>query len=145
MLLLLLMALMVSKVELEVLLMMISSATATTLSLSPAKELIEEILMIEMEVTAASCILPRLLPLDSLLAMLIIDLSLLGIRESLIGICNLLELCLRPLRVMLVLVWMKLNGHLLESLLNLLLTCSFLQPEQLIVVLCAKNQSRHQY
>lgn len=113
---------MVAKVKLEVLLMMIT--TSSTLSLAPTKELIEEIFVVEMEIATASCILTRLLPLNALFAMLIIDLSLLRIRQSLIGVCNLLELSLRSLRVVLILVWMKFNGEFLECLLNLLLTCS---------------------
>lgn len=106
MLLLLLMALMVSKVELEVLLLMASS----TSSLASSEELIKQILMIKVELASASSILPCLLPLNSLFTVLIIHLSLLGIGQCFIGISYLLKLSLCTLWVMFVLIGVILDG-----------------------------------
>jgi hypothetical protein len=62
--------------------------------------------------------------------MLIVNTLLVGVRECLIGICYVLELLLGSIGVVLVLVWVKLEG-----LLDLVLYGASLQAKHLIVVL----------
>lgn len=111
---------MAAEVELELLL---SPATAS----AAPKELVEMVLLVEATALRVS--------LQALLAMLIVNTPLVGIRECLIGICYVLELLLGSIGVVLVLVWVELDGHLLEGLLDLVLCGASLQTKYLIVVL----------
>jgi hypothetical protein len=104
----------------------------TTASATP-KELVEDVLLIE--ATAAARVLTLRVSLQALLAMLIVNTLLVRVRECLIGICYVLELLLGSIRVVLVLVWVELDGHLLERLLDLVLCRTSLQAKHLIVVL----------
>jgi len=58
---------------------------------------------------------------NTLFSLLVINATLLLIRQSLVSIGNLLELLLGRLGVVLVLVWMVPNGELLERFLYFLL------------------------
>ena len=121
------------------LLLSVAAEVELVLLLSPAtasaapKELVEDVLLIE--ATAAARVLTLRVSLQALLAMLIVNTLLVGVRECLIGICYVLELLLGSIGVVLVLVWVELDGHLLEGLLDLVLCCSSLQAKHLIVVL----------
>ena len=113
----------VAEVELKVLL---AAAAPTS---APAKELIKKVLLVEVRVLTLG------MTFQALVAMLIVYLSLFGIRECLIGVCDILELLLGALWIVLVLIGMKLDGHLLEGLLDLIVCGAFFKSEQLIVVL----------
>ena len=121
------------------LLLSVAAEVELVLLLSPAtasatpKELVEDVLLVE--ATATPRVLTLRVSLQALLAMLIINTLLVGVRECLIGICYVLELLLGSIGVVLVLVWVELDGHLLEGLLDLVLCCSSLQAKHLIVVL----------
>ena len=119
--------LVLSKVELEMLLAITSRLSTST----SAKELREKIFWIEATSTA---FLALLLSLDSFLSMLIVDLSLLRITESFIGVGNLLELHLSSLRVFFIFVRVVFNSLLLEGLLYFVLTGTLLHTKDLIVV-----------
>lgn len=101
---------MAAKVELVLLL---SPATA---SASP-EELVEDVLLIE---ATAVRVLALRVSLQALLAMLIVNTLLVGIRECLIGICYVLELLFGSIGVVLVLVRVELDSHLFEGLLDLI-------------------------
>jgi len=90
-------------------------------SSAPSEELIKHIFMTEVPMTGG--ISSLLLSLDTLLTMLIINSSLFGIAECLIGVCNGLELFLGTVRVVLVFVGVELYRHLFERLFYLVL-CS---------------------
>lgn len=116
-----------TEVELKMLLAAASSSTA------PSEELIENVFVAvpsEMPVR----VLPLRVPLQTLLAMLIVDPLLLGITECLVGVCDILELLLGALRIVLVLVRVKLDGQLLEGLLDLLIRRATLQTQLRIQV-----------
>jgi hypothetical protein len=115
-----------AEIELELLL---SPATA----FATPKELVEDVLLVE--ATATARILTLRVSLQALFAMLIVNTLLVGIRECLIGICYVLELFLGSIGVVLVLVWVELDGHFLERLLDLVLCRASLQAKHLIVVL----------
>ena len=117
---------MAAEVELVLLL---SPATAS----SASKELVEDVLLVE--ATAAARVLTLRVSLQALLAMLIVNTLLVGVRECLIGICYVLELLLGSIGVVLVLVWVELDGHLLKGLLDLVLGRVTLQAHQLVVIL----------
>ena len=104
----------------------------TTASAAP-KELVENVLLVE--ATAAARVLTLRVSLQALLAMLIVNTLLVRVRECLIGICYVLELLLGSIGVVLVLVWVELDGHLLKGLLDLVLCRTSLQAKHLIVVL----------
>ena len=123
---------MAAEVELVLLL---SPATA---SASP-EELVEDVLLVE---STAVRILTLRVSLQALLAMLIVNTLLVGIRECLIGICYVLELLFGSIGVVLVLVRVELDGHLLEGLLDLILCGASLQAQHLIVVLLGICQRR---
>ena len=118
---------MAAEVELVLLL------SPTTASAAP-KELVEDVLLVEATAAAARVLTLRV-SLQALLAMLIVNTLLVRVRECLIGICYVLELLLGSIRVVLVLVWVELDGHLLKGLLNLVLCRASLQAKHLIVVL----------
>jgi hypothetical protein len=92
---------------------------------SSSEELIEHIFVTEMAMSRG--ITSLLLPLDTFFSMLIVDPPLFRITESLIGISYGLELFLGTVWVILVLIGMELDGHLLESLLDLIFRRSTLQ------------------
>ena len=115
-----------SEVELE----MLWSATTATSS-SPPEELIEQVIMIE----ATPWVLPLFFILDSLLSILIIDSSLVWVSKGLIGISDLLELDLGLLWVVLVLIWMELDGLLFKCLLDLCICGCLLNAQGLVIVL----------
>ena len=117
---------MAAEIELELLL---SPATA----FATPKELVEDVLLVE--ATATARILTLRVSLQALFAMLIVNTLLVGVRECLIGICYVLELLLGSIGVVLVLVWVELDGHLLERLLDLVFCGASLQAKHLIVVL----------
>jgi hypothetical protein len=117
---------MAAEVELVLLL---SPATSS----SAPKELVKDIFLVEATTTAR--ILTLRVSLKALFAMLIVNTLLVRIRECLIGICYVLELFLGSIGVVLVLVWVELDGHLLESLLDLVFCGASLQAKHLIVVL----------
>ena len=117
---------MAAEVELVLLLSPATSSAAP-------KELVEDVLLIE--ATAAARVLTLRVSLQALLAMLIVNTLLVRVRECLIGICYVLELLLGSIGVVLVLVWVELDGHLLEGLLDLVLCRTSLQAKHLIVVL----------
>ena len=121
------------------LLLSVAAEVELVLLLSPAtasaapKELVEDVLLIE--ATAAARVLTLRVSLQALLTMLIVNTLLVGVRECLIGICYVLELLLGSIGVVLVLVWVELDGHLLKGLLDLVLCRASLQAKHLIVVL----------
>ena len=121
------------------LLLSVAAEVELVLLLSPAtasaapKELVEDVLLVE--ATAAARVLTLRVSLQALLAMLIVNTLLVRVRECLIGICYVLELLLGSIGVVLVLVWVELDGHLLEGLLDLVLCRTSLQAKHLIVVL----------
>ena len=121
------------------LLLSVAAEVELVLLLSPAtasaapKELVEDVLLVE--ATATARVLTLRVSLQALLAMLIVNTLLVWIRECLIGICYVLELLLGSIGVVLVLVWVKLDGHLLKGLLDLVLCGTSLQAKHLIVVL----------
>ena len=117
---------MAAEIELELLL---SPATA----FATPKELVEDVLLVE--ATATARVLTLRVSLQALLTMLIVNTLLVRIRECLIGICYVLELFLGSIGVVLVLVWVELDGHFLERLLDLVLCGASLQAKHLIVVL----------
>jgi len=98
--------------EMKVLLSSASTSTAT-------EELIEHIFMTEVSMTRG--IPTLLLPLDSLLAVLVIDPFLFGIAKYLVGVGYRLEFLLGTIRVILVFVGVVLNRHFLETFLDLFL------------------------
>ena len=116
-----------AKVELK-LLLTTASTSATT-----SKELIEYVL-VAMPSEMPVRVLSLSMPLQTLLAMLIVHLLLLGVTERLVGVCDILELLLGALRIVLVLVRVKLDGKLLEGLLNLLICRTTLQTQLRIQV-----------
>ena len=118
---------MAAEVELVLLL---SPATAS----AAPKELVEDVLLVEATAAAARVLTLRV-SLQALLAMLIVNTLLVGVRECLIGLCYVLELLLGSIGVVLVLVWVELDGHLLKGLLDLVLCRASLQAKHLIVVL----------
>ena len=63
------------------------------------------------------------------LTLLVIDAALVFITECLVGICNLLELLLGSVRVVLVTVGMVLDGELLECLFDFLFGRVFLHAQ----------------
>ena len=109
-----------AEVELEMLLMAASPATAT-------KELIEDIIMIEPAVSGGIATL--LLSFKSLLSVLIVDAFFFGVAESLVCVSDALEALLRSLGIVLVLVRVILDRHLLKRLLYLLLCGTTLQTQ----------------
>jgi len=121
------------------LLLSVAAEVELVLLLSPAtasatpKELVEDVLLVE--ATAAARVLTLRVSLQALLAMLIVNTLLVGVRECLIGICYVLELLLGSIGVVLVLVRVELDGHLLKGLLDLVLCRASLQAKHLIVVL----------
>jgi hypothetical protein len=124
------------------LVLLLSPATAFT---SP-KELVENVLLVE---ATTIRVLTLRVSLQALLTMLIVNTLLVGIRECLIGICYVLELLLGSIGVVLVLVRVELDGHLLESLLDLFLCGASLQAQHLIVILlgickrrCENNETQ---
>jgi hypothetical protein len=88
-------------------------------STSAAEELVEHIFMTEVSMTR--WIGTLLLPLDPLLAMLIVYPFLFGVAKYLVGVCDRLEFLLGTVGVILVFVRMVLDRHLLESFLDLFL------------------------
>ena len=122
------------------LLLSVAAEVELVLLLSPAtasaapKELVEDVLLVEATAAAARVLTLRV-SLQALLAMLIVNTLLVGVRERLIGICYVLELLLGSIGVVLVLVWVELDGHLLKGLLDLVLCRASLQAKHLIVVL----------
>lgn len=95
--------------------------TATTTASTTSKEARENVVKVHVvELLPAIRVTLALFVLaDSFFALLIIDPPFLLIRERLVGIRDLLEFLLGGLWVVLILVWMVLNGKLLESLLDL--------------------------
>lgn len=78
----------------------------TTASLLLTKELIEYVLMGELTIW----VLPLSLSFNSLLAMLIVNFALFRVRECLVRVCDLLELCLCLLWVLLIFIRVELDG-----------------------------------
>ena len=120
--------------EMEVLLSSTSSASS--------EKLIEHIFMTEMAVTR--WVSSLLLSLDSLFTVLIVNSSLFGIAECLIGVCNGLELFLGTFWIVLVFVGMELDRHLFEGFLDLILGCAPLQPQNLVIVLISQSCSEEE-
>ena len=83
---------------------------------------------LEEETTSAGGIV---LP-DSLVALLVVDPTLVRVAEHFVSVRDFLELCLRSLWVVLVLVRMVLDGQLLELLLDLRLGRVLLKPHDLV-------------
>ena len=73
---------------------------------------------------------------DTLFSLHVVDATLVGVRKGLVRISDFLELHLSGLGVILVLVWMILDGKLLESFLYFILGGIFFDAKQLVVVLC---------
>jgi len=111
--------------------MEVESASAT------AKE------FIKVKVKLLSTILPSIslafslsMLLHTLFARLIIDSSLLRIREYLVGICNFLKLLFCLVGVISVFVWVILDGKLLECFFDLVVGSISLNSHDLVVVVC---------
>jgi len=109
-------------------------ATHAAHASSASEELREDIIEIH-AAEASSRVASALLLADSLGSKLIVGLPLFLITEGLVCKCDFLELCLRSLRVILVLVRMVLDRQLLELLLDLLLSGRLLYSKYLIVII----------
>ena len=115
-------------VEVEVL---ASAATSAT-----TKEVCKNIIHVHaIESTATTLAVSLLMLSHTLFSLQIVDTTLLFIAKGLIGIGNLLELCLGSLRVVLVLIRMVLDSQLLECLLNLSVSRVAFDTQQFVVVL----------
>jgi hypothetical protein len=99
---------------------------------SSAEKLFENIIHI---VAATSTTASLLLLLHSFFSELIVGAPLVGITESLVCIRNLLELFLRSLWIIFVLVWMMLNSHFLELLLDLCVRGISADSKHFVIVL----------
>ena len=96
---------------------------------SSTKELFKDVVHVRGRSSTALFLL-----FDPFFSKLIICFSLLLIRESLISICNFLELSLCCIRVFLIFVRMKLDSQLLKCFLNLILSCVSFDAEKLVVI-----------
>ena len=118
-----------SEVEVE------SLASATTTSATTSEEVSKDVIHVHVHVLATTWLtLSLLLLANTLLSKLIVDSSLLWVRKGLIRICDLLEFLLGCVRVVQILVWMVLDGKLLECLLQLGIISVPLHSQQVIVV-----------
>ena len=135
----LLLMLLPSEVELEILLLLTASAAPA----SASEELIEELILLLVALLSIG-VLPLLLPLDALLSMLVIHSFLLCITQDFVCIRDLLELLLCSLGVVLVLVRVELYRLLFECFFNLFLGRAPPEPELLIEVLFRINTHEKQ-
>ena len=106
------------------------AAERATTEAAALEELVEDVIhVLVAAATTAS------LPLDTLLAALVVELSLLRVRQNLVSIGNFLKLFLCFLWLLFVLVWMELDRQFLELLLDLTFFGVSLDAQGLIVVL----------
>ena len=105
---------------------------------SPTKELTKDVVevhVVELLISASWLPLSLLVLTHTILSLLIIDTPLVLILESLVGVCNLLELILGGVGVILILVRVVLDGELFEGFLDVLLRGVAFHTQQLVVVL----------
>lgn len=110
---------------------------ATTSAPATAEETIKHVIHVHVvELLPAALLAFALLVLaNTLFALHVVDAALVCVGQSLVCVGDLLELLLCTLGVVLVLVWVVLDGKLLESFLNLILSGILLDAEQLVVVI----------
>ena len=107
---------------------------SSTTSTAP-KEVGENVIHVHIIKASATLLTVTLLMLtDTFLSLLIVDSSLIRIGKSFIGICNFLELDFGSFRVVLVLVWVILDGELFESLFYFIFRRVSFQAHKLVVV-----------
>uniref|UniRef100_A0A7S3T1H2 Uncharacterized protein n=1 Tax=Strombidinopsis acuminata TaxID=141414 RepID=A0A7S3T1H2_9SPIT len=108
-------------------------ATATATAEEVSEDVIKvHILEVLMAATSTATLL--LVLAHAFFTSLVINAALIGIAERLVGVGNLLELLLGRVWVFQVPIGVILDGELLESFLDLLLGCVFLDAEQLVVI-----------
>ena len=116
----------VTEIEVE------SGSSSTTTSSATTEELCEKIIHVDIHVgTSASTSIT--VP-NTLCSLLVINSSFVVIRKHLVRVRNNLEFLLSSLRIILVLIWMVLDGKFLESLLNLIICSRLLHSQNFIVV-----------
>lgn len=115
-----------SEVELEMLLSSASSSATTA-----AEELIKYVLMTVPAVLSIR-VLALSMSLQTLITMLVIDLFLFGVAESLVGVCDILEFLFCTLWIILVFIRVKFNRKFFESLLDLLICCTTFKSQNAV-------------
>lgn len=108
--------------------------TAAATSSSASEERTKHVVKVHVLMSTSLLTTLLLVLFDALLALLIINASLVSITECLVSVCNLREFLLGSFRVVLVLVRMVLDSELLERFLDFLFCSILLQVKELIVV-----------
>lgn len=107
---------------------LLATAHASEGTSSATKHLREDVIEIHVGAAASTTLI------QAFLAELVVSLALLRVRKYLVCICNFLEFFLGAFWVILVLIWVELDRHLLELLLDLSFACVSLHAEQLVIV-----------
>ena len=113
-----------------------STCTSTATTTTTPEEVFEDVIEVHVVelLTAPRLSIPLFVLSDSLFALLVVDASLLFVREDFIGIGNLLELFFRSLWIVLIFVRVVLNCEFLEGLFDLCIRGVTLHSQSFIEV-----------